>query len=113
MPSLHAVQWRNIRPSARWAFTFDASRAFSSRSLQAASAHAGKTSDTKAIHLPSGDHVMPDASVAIVVSLFGSPPAAGIDPDLRPALAVRDKRQLLAVGRPPRTVFGSVACPRS
>ena len=67
-----------MRPSARCAFTFDASRAFSSRSLQAASAHAGNTSETNAIHLPSGDHVTPEAPVAIVVSFFGSPPAAGM-----------------------------------
>ena len=67
-----------MRPSARCAFTFESSRAFSSRSLQAASAHAGNTSDTNAIHLPSGDHVTPEAPVAIVVSLLGSPPAAGM-----------------------------------
>src|SRR3954466_2335738 len=58
------------------AFTFDFARSSSFCLLHASSLHSGYTPDVNNIHLPSGDHSSPSASVEILVIFRGSPVSA-------------------------------------
>ena len=80
-----------------FALTFDLAFSSSFCLLQASSLQSGQTDDTNRMLLPSGDHVPPDASVEMLVTLRGSPvnsPAGAIEvlhPDLRSAVARRTR----------------------
>ena len=84
------------------AFVGESARSLSVFSRQAVSVQSGNTSEEMTNERPSGVHVKPFTGVGNEVACTGSPAREVQHPDLRGASAIREKRELLAVGREAR-----------
>src|SRR5262249_3505146 len=67
-------------------------------SLKGLREYSGYTVETKAIHLPSGDQMAVDASVAMVVNCFASPPPTSMTQSWLSPERVDSKRMCLPSG---------------